>query len=273
MRKVYNPYARNDIAFFRENIISVPDEKTRNFLMLGLISVVAQASNVTKDGGVLKIGHKRHTPPVRHLLKTKLKRMIRDLKERGKMPPTQWSADVGDARQLPLGDESVDAVITSPPYLNFVDYTKVYALELSLLLSSTKELEDLRKRSMRSHIGAEYEDDGARKDTEAILARITKTRATERIPPVVDGYLHDMRLSIKEAARTLRPGGAAVYVVGNATLPGISVDVDLMIAEMGEQLGLEAHDIWVGNVRWAGIHGIEKERPMRESAVVLRKPA
>ncbi|MFH0862323.1 MAG: DNA methyltransferase [Candidatus Altiarchaeota archaeon] len=173
MRKVYNPYARNDIAFFRENILGVQDERTRNFLMLGLISIVSQASNVMKDGGVLRIVRKNHVPPVRHLLKTKLKRMVKDLKDRGNLPKTDWRADIGDARALPMEDESAGALITSPPYLNFVDYTKVYALELSLLLSNANEMEGLRKRSLRSHISASYERENPSEDMERILSRVT----------------------------------------------------------------------------------------------------
>jgi hypothetical protein len=89
----------------------------------------------------------------------------------------------------------------------------------------------------------------------------------------VEGYLRDMCLVLKETKRVLRPGGAAVFVVGNASLPSVTVDVDVILGEMGERLGLTLEDIWVGNVRWAGVHGIEKERPARESAVILRKMA
>ena len=182
-----------------------------------------------------------------------------------------WSVDVGDARNTPLRDGSAAAVITSPPYLNFVDYTKVYALELSLLLSSTKEFEELRRKSIRSHIGAEYSEEKTPK-LESALSRVTRKTRDDKIPPIVEGYLGDLYMALDETERILEPGAAAVYVVGNATLPGVSVDVDLILAEMAEQIGFTAEDIWVGNVRWAGIHGIEKERPMRESAVILRKP-
>jgi SAM-dependent methyltransferase len=271
MRKAYTPYARNDIAFYREEIMGIQDEKIRNFLMLGLISIVSQASNVMKDGGVLRIVRKRHTPPVKHLLRTKLKRMLKDVQDRGPNPDVSWSANVGDARSLPLEDASADAVITSPPYLNFVDYTKVYALELSLLVSSTKDMEDMRKKSMRSHIGAEYGEDGERGEMAHILNRVTKIDEKDKIPIIVEGYLKDLRLSLKETARILKPQGHAAYVVGNASLPSITVDVDLILAEMAEDLGMEAEEIWVGNVRWADVHDIKKERPARESAVILRK--
>ena len=271
MRRVYNQYARQDIAFFMEKILEEEDEKTRNFMLLALISIVGQASNVMKDGGVLKVVRKKHVPPVRHLLDSKMKRMLRDLKELPPQPRVKWKVNVGDARDIRLEDGSVDAVITSPPYLNNVDYTKVYALELSLLVQSAREMEELRRKSLRSHIGAEKRGGKSFDGMEDIMARVTKTDETVNVPPVVEGYIQDMYENLSEVARVLKPKGVAAYVVGNSALPGITVDVDLMLAEMGEKLGLTTEDIWVANARWAGVHDIEKERPVRESAVILRK--
>lgn len=267
MRKVFPRYALRDIPYFKEKIMEVEDEKNRNFLLLGLISIVGQASNVIKDGGVLKIVKKQHLPPVRHLLKNKLKRMLGDLKKNTHKGDAEWSVRQGDARKLPLEDGQIDILLTSPPYLNYVDYTKVYALELSLLVSSTRELEYLRKRTMRSHVGAECNEDD-------MLYRLDETdgiatSTAGKTPPIVEGYLNDICKSITEAARVLKKGGHAVYVVANAALPEITVDVDIALADMAQKTGLHVEDIWVANARWADVHGITKERPVRESIVVL----
>ena len=272
MRKAFSRYARKDLPFFRERILMVDDENTRNFLLLGLLSIVGEASNIKKDGGVLRIVKKKHLPPVRYLLKNRLKRMFKDLKRAEPAPPVSWRVEQADARMLPLEAESVDAVITSPPYLNFVDYTKLYALELSLLVSSSQDIMDLRKQSMRSHVGADSrgssgEWDGLPRLLESISAFDS---GDEKIPVVFEGYFKDLFQSISEVARVLKPGGVAVFVVGNSALPGVTVDVDLILAEMGESLGLSCEDIWVANVRWADVAGITRTRPVRESAVILR---
>ncbi len=269
MRKAFSPYARQDLAFFRESITGVDDELTRNFLMLGLISIVSQVSNVRKDGGVLKIVRRGHTPPVRHMLREKLKRMIRDLRDRSQSA-AKWRAEIADARTLPLEDGTVDAVVTSPPYLNNIDYTKVYALELSLLLSSGAELEELRKKSLRSHVGAVY-DDGEDADLGGIIGRTVRA-GDGSLPQVVEGYAKDMSLVLAETARVLKPRGAAVYVVANAVMPSVEVDVDLMLAEEAGRFGLETEAVWAANIRRADIRGVSAPRPVRESAVVLRKP-
>jgi SAM-dependent methyltransferase len=273
MRKAFSRYARNDILFFREKILAVEDDRMRNFLMLGLLSIVSEASNTKKDGGVIKIVQKRHLPPVRYLLKNRLKRMFKDLKN---VQPTGIFAEahIGDARDLPLENESIGACITSPPYLNYIDYTKLYGLELSLLLSGTKELIDLRKRSLRSHVGAEYKKEGGIKSEnfKETLEKVKEVTITSsRFPEVLTGYFEDMYIHLENLHPKMKTGGYACYVVGNTCLPGLTVDVDLILAELGEQAGFTAEKILVAKARWCDVGGIRKERPVRESVVILKK--
>ena len=55
IKKAFSRYARNDLLFFKERIMKIEDEKIRNFLFLGLLSIVTEASNTKKDGGVVRI--------------------------------------------------------------------------------------------------------------------------------------------------------------------------------------------------------------------------
>ena len=274
MRKAFSRYARNDILFFRDRIMEVEEPKVRNFLMLGLLSIVSEASNTKKDGGVIRIVNKQHLPPVRYLLKNRLKRMFKDVK---RMEPTGRHAEawVGDARDVKLETESVDACITSPPYLNYVDYTKLYGLELSLLLSGTHELIDLRKRSLRSHVGAEYKKQEGIK-SEKLKETLENLRAVTvssgRFPEVLTGYFEDMFISMESLYSVMKPGGIAAYVVGNTCLPDVTIDVDLILAELGEQAGFTPKEILVAHARWCDVAGIRKDRPVRESILVLEKP-
>ena len=273
MRKALSRYARNDILFFKEKIMQIEDEKTRNFLMLGLLSIVSEASNTKKDGGVIKIVQKRHLAPVRFLLRNRLKRMFKDVK---KMEPSEAHAEarIGDARDIRLEPRTVDICITSPPYLNFVDYTKIYGLELSLLLNSTEEMKQLRGDSLRSHVGAQMKK-GVGVKSERLLETMEKLRESslinERFPNLLEGYFEDMYLNMESVYKALKDGGIAAYNVGNTCLPDMTVDVDLIFAELGEQIGFTAKQVMVAKARWCDVQGIRKERPVRESIVILEK--
>lgn len=268
IKQAFSRYARNDILFFKEKILGIEDEKIRNFIFLALLSIVGQASNTKKDGGVIKIVKKQHLAPVRYLLRNKLKRMYRDLERvNPKKGDVHVSAQQGDARSLSLEPESVDACITSPPYLNYVDYTKLYGLELALIVNDSREIDELRKKSLRSHIGAKYEFHGRLKSDklDEIFGKIDKS------PEVVLGYFEDMYMSLEGIYKALKPNGTTALVVGNACLPNLTVDVDLILAEISEQIGFKAKSIWVANARWCDVYGIEKQRPVRESIVILEK--
>ena len=58
-------------------------------------------------------------------------------------------------------DNTIDLVITSPPYLNSRDYTDTYKLELKTLgfTDSAAEIRELREKTLRSHVQIKWEDD------------------------------------------------------------------------------------------------------------------
>lgn len=116
--------------------------------------------------------------------------MKRGCKQIGVKPPP---ADIrmGDARCLPLPDESIDGVITSPPYSIALNYVENDAHSLRYLGLNPDECgEDfIGVRGSGSRRTALYED--------------------------------DMQKVYAEIFRVLRPGRMAVIVLGNATVNGV----------------------------------------------------
>jgi len=97
------------------------------------------------------------------------------------------------------------------------------------------------------------------------------TIESSRFPEVLTGYFEDMFISMENLYPKLKKGAYACYVVGNTCLPDLTVDVDLILAELGEQAGYTAEKIFVAKTRWCDVGGIHRERPVRESVVILRK--
>lgn len=110
----------------------------------------------------------------------------------------------GDARNLPLTDNSVDLIVTSPPYVGVIDYTHANRLLYCWMgWSLIKDRSDeIGARSKRFRLGA------------------------------VNEYLTDMRQCWNELARTLKPGGHCAIVIGESRkFPGT---VDQTLAHLGE---------------------------------------
>ena len=97
-------------------------------------------------------------------------------------------ADLQDARSLPLADQSIDFVITSPPYINVFNYHQNYRRSVEVLGW------DLL-RVARSEIGSNRANRGNRFYT-------------------VVQYCIDMANVLQELARVLKPHARAVFIVG-----------------------------------------------------------
>jgi hypothetical protein len=219
--------------------------------------------------------------------------MARDVEELQNVCPDTSMAKVvlGDGRKLTAAYEGVfDLILTSPPYPNNIDYNEIYKLELWLLGFVTSEAAflGLRRSTYRSHPTCRPLDDESDGNVEFknLLTRgplkelvgtvIRRARALDRTcsrgrSKVLMGYLYDTWCSIKAHRRALKPGGRAIYVVGNS-LHGANdrpylIPTDLIVACLGEATGFCVDNLMVARPlqrRLAGNHFL------RDSLVVLR---
>lgn len=268
IRRAFSQHAREDLLFFKEKILEIEDKKIRNFLLLGLLSIVGEVSRTKKDGGVLKIVNKKHSIPARILLKNRLKKMYKELKTFNQGPKVSAKANLGDARNLNIS-ERFDICITSPPYLNFVDYTKVYGLELALLLANhNQNISHLRKKFITSFMGKKTKS--REKPVQSQILNKT-LRRVKKSPEVVKEYFYDMQLSMRSTYKALKKGAKAAIVISNSCFPNLTVDCDLILTEISQNIGFKPQQIWVANARWCEVGGIKKEKPVRESILILEK--
>lgn len=118
-------------------------------------------------------------------------------------------ADLHDARCLPLENQSIDFVITSPPYINVFNYHQNYRRSVELLGWNPLMVS-------RSEIGSNRANRGNRFLT-------------------VIQYCVDVANVLQEASRVLRPGGRAVFIVGYESnvlgVPFYNADIVKQIAE------------------------------------------
>jgi len=205
-----------------------------------------------KDGAVLKVV-KKPVPPFRKFFRRLVKKMIKDL---GKMSFKPCSIEVylGDARRMDfLQDEQFDAVVTSPPYLNKIEYTKVYRIEYELFFGEVKV------DPVRSYIGLNLK--GAVDEFPEL-----------NLPEVAKAYFHDMKMSLEEIFRVLKPGGRVALVVAGGVFPDRVVESDVLIAMLAERVGFEVDKILAVNKRVATRNRTIKIGVSRESIVFMRKP-
>ena len=144
-----------------------------------------------------------------------------------------------DARQTGLDDESVDMILTSPPYAGAQKYIRASWLNLYWLEKvRLEEIPELKKLN----IGREDYRAGERRESytgiakaDEVLKALYKEGKKERAF-IVANYLNEMKVALDEMRRVLKNGSYMVIVIGNNTVCNRKFDtqqylVDYLVAQ------------------------------------------
>ncbi len=144
----------------------------------------------------------------------------------------------GDARTLPLSDASIDLVLTSPPYLNAIDYMRCSKFSLVWMGHRVAELRRLRSDSIGTETGKNTSQDD--QDVNSIIADLKLRPALkEKDKVMLVRYIKDMKCVVREVARVLAPGGKAIYMIGENTIRGTRIRNSVIVAAVAELSGLK----------------------------------
>ncbi|MEO3972888.1 hypothetical protein [Streptomyces sp. CAU 1734] len=142
-----------------------------------------------------------------------------------------------DARSLPLCSSSVDAVMTSPPYLVAIDYLRGHRMSLVWMGYSISYLRGLRSTNVGSEVGMR-----AASEIEEIAKSSTPPGISSRAAGIVYKYVSDMDSVFSEISRVLKPGGTAAFVIADAKINGFDVSIDRILQGLGRRHEFELRD-------------------------------
>ncbi|MEO3854718.1 hypothetical protein [Acrocarpospora sp. B8E8] len=222
---------------------SVDDNVLRNALFIAMSRLI-----VTKGKGASLGRDVSHSRPHRVGLTNDF-RVIDKFIESGKRMSRLFSSISGsavaqvfrsDARATGLRDGSIDLIITSPPYLNAIDYLRGHKLSLVWLGYSISDVRAIRSVS----VGAEKGIDAPSSDPLGLLRDAVECywHLTSRYQRMVDRYLLDLISMYAEQGRILKPGGRSITVIGNSALRGYFLRNDEAVIIAAELSGLVLED-------------------------------
>ena len=152
------------------------------------------------------------------------------------------TVDLGDARLLATVDpETVDLAVTSPPYLNALDYLRGHKLALVWF---GHKISDLRVRRSAS-IGAERSPDTPASETVGAIVDLIESEAVDVTTlkrPMLERFAEDCMGFASQLRRTLKRNGKAVLVVGNSSLRGNYIRNDVIAQLAMERAGFSLSD-------------------------------
>jgi hypothetical protein len=270
-----------------EAINGRPNQAFRRHLQLALANAVVNEISNLHFGPEVGVSKPKFDTPVVAPWLANITQMASDLIELHRKDATECSVHLADVRDaLPqLHPNSIDAVITSPPYPNEKDYTRTTRLESVLLgfLQSRADLRRFKKTLVRSNTRTIYkgdDDDEWIRDNEEIAGLATemerrrielqKTSGFERLyATVTKQYFGGMARHLANLRPALRADARLVYIVGDqASYFRVLIRTGKLLGEIAESLGYQVVELQLFRERAA----TATKQSLREEGLILRWP-
>lgn len=273
----------------RQVVDEAPSKKIGNLALLAFLTLIEEFSTHRKAGNGVKRktrfeyrqSNSNPAAQVRHAFVNKLVEMRNDLviDSLTVVPEFRNVSCIGSNAIADLDD--IGLALTSPPYANCFDYSKIYMRELWLggFFQSAADQAAFRKSSIRSHVHATWSERHAGYGSEIAETLICPSLEAQdlwsnKIPSMISGYFKDIGALLTDLKPKLRRGASFGIVVGNSVYGGVSVATDLLIAQLAESIGYEVTriDVYRGVIPSSQQYAlVDDRRWARESTVIIKK--
>jgi hypothetical protein len=214
--------SRRQLMALSSAINQIKDRSIKNLLWCAFSRLIIAKKGASR---ALDLVHSR---PHRHFKKapvlpfSKFEEAIESVLNNVPSGPRVRRADIrlGDARKTMIKSRSIDLVLTSPPYLNAIDYMRCSKFSLVWMGYTVAQIRQLRAESVGTEVGLPIVRDD---EISLVINKLRLSALPNRQRALVSAYIVDMRAAIAEVARVLVPGGRAFYVVGENTVRGVYV--------------------------------------------------
>ena len=283
-----SPLPLHKVLVLRDALERHSPPSLRNPLRLALARALVSGISNLQFGPEVGIGPLKEDAPVISAWMRYVRAMADDLEVLRQASGAACVVHHADARRMPLAVEanSIDAVITSPPYPNEKDYTRTTRLESVILgiVNSKEELQALKRQHLlRSNtrnvykgdddhewVSSQHEVQRIAREIEERRIEMGKTSGFERLyAKVTRLYFGGMAKHFSELRPFLRPGARLAYVVGDqASYLRVMIRTGKILGEIAETLGYKVESIDLFRTRLA----TATREQLREEVVVLRWP-
>lgn len=267
-------------------VLHQQEELFQGHELLALAKAIVSPISNLHFGPEVGVGAPKSDAPVIESWLANVFNMCKDLQEMrdGGAPAKVYQFDARK-NSLQLPPNSVDAVITSPPYPNEKDYTRTTRLESVLLgfIKNKEELRSFKKNLMRSNTRNVYRDDDDDQwisshpqiaeladEIEARRIAMHKTSGFERMyARVTKLYFGGMARHLADLRKILKPGAQLAYVVGDqASYLRVMIRTGNLLGKIAQELGYELTGIDLFRTRLA----TATRAQLREEVLLLRWP-
>ena len=236
-----------EITYLRKQIQSLDNsQEVKDFFKVCLSSIIRSVSNADNNCTRTVIRKKlnklvRPTDALKRFVKALEVKVPKMVEFSRNCPPditVEFPEDM-EARDIKYNADHFDLALTSPPYVNAVDYPRTHQLEMYWLGFEQEALLTLKKQNVgtesvsASHYKTEHKIGVPEADR--VIANIFKE--DPRRAYIAFKYLDDMRKNLIEVHKVLREGGRYIIVVGNNRIRGQVFENWKYLMSIAEDIG------------------------------------
>ena len=287
----YNTEVGIAIEKLRQVIESISEQIYKEVFKVALAAILLDVSNLYRNGKCLsykknweerkleeKDVYERFDDKVVNEIRTDIRKIKNKNPVNNKARLYNLDSRIGIANEIK--DESIDLVITSPPYLNSRDYTDTYMLELKTLkfTSSSEEIKKLREKTLRSHVQIKWRDTANVKNEllENTLEKLEEAskemeKWNDSIIDMVRLYFVDIQNIFRVLYTKMKQNGRIYFNVSNSAYFNILVNTLEICASIAEQEGFTVVEIRDARKLKTSPQQQEKVGKLLEGVIVLKK--
>ena len=301
----YHPNVLRKVLLSLDFIEDLGDSQIRDLFRIAFAATMVSYSNYSYEpslGRKAAVGRAAATEfPVDQSIAARLLEMSADIRwfrerQQKRRPRRRVVLDSFFTAYRRVARDSVDLIVTSPPYLNNYHYNRNTRPQLYWLglVESTGDMKEIEQRNFGKFWQTVREQPNVELDPEIAVPEIIETLEELRIRTPEKGiyggrgwanyaatYFNDCLRFARGACWSLRPGATALVVIGNSILQGIPVPTDRFLAQIAEVAGLETVAIHIPRSKRVGNSIINSnvrvgpaggKNRLYEAVVELRKP-
>jgi DNA modification methylase len=272
---------QKEVSLMKDLINEINDIKIRKLFQVMLGKSAFDASYVALCPGTTFYPHRQKEP----FFNVFCKKIIQVYKDLGLIQSFDtygktviYNKSATEASSF-IEENSVDFIITSPPYPNDLEYTRQTRLELYLLgfVKNMDDVQKVKKTMIKGSTKLIYKDDSYSdyvkhfKSIQEVSEQVANALSDKNwgfdYPRMIREYFGGMYIALKEFYKVMKKGCYNLQVVGDQTYKNIVIPVGKIFVEMAKDIGYSDAHIELFRTRRSTTHEI----PLPEEIVVIKK--
>lgn len=289
MGRYFSDDVMKQLLLLKEHILTWNDETSREFLKLAFASILIEVSNMKRMPDLTFVGPKKRSD-VLTKFKSKVEQILMDINKLKSNSKTYGKSRIllGDSKHMDneqVSSNSIDLIITSPPYLGHGDYVKNTKIELWFLdfIQSEEEMKTLRnnmitashrvsKKKLRER--TTYSDETLEDCCQKLVKNPPSWFPDTHL--MVRKFFDDLYQVFGQMYRILRTGGYCVFVVGDSQFASTLVPTHVICSNIAKAVGLETIELKAVRRRRTGAQrkkkgGVKLDFQLGEYILLTRK--